>query len=389
VRTLHRLPGLVLLAAAAGGALIPVPAPASGFAIGDPGLVSMGSLEFGPDAVLFIGDSKGGAVVAVDTGDRTPGDREASFRIPDVETRIAALLGAEAGDVMIHDMAVNPISRNIYVSVSRGRSLWSDEWSLPNDLADADLLLRILPDDSIEEFVLDDVPFSRLALPNPVDPAKTHQWKEGLSLRVDAITAMVCEKGKLYVSGLSNEEFSAALWMADFPFTGETSWSTVEIFHGAHGAWETAAPIRTFVPYTFAGADHILAAYLCTPLVTFPVADLADGGHVKGRTIAEFGSGNYPLDLVRVTHGGKDVFVMANSQLPMMTFTPAAVAEHMANPGITRETPTYTEGVPYVARAHAGTLHLDVFNDRFLAGLQRMSNGKLDLVAVSVARMVF
>jgi hypothetical protein len=80
---------------------------------------------------------------------------------------------------------------------------------------------------------------------------------------------------------------------------------------------------------------------------------------------------------------------MANSQLPMMTFTPAAVAEHMANPGITRETPTYTEGVPYVARARAGTLHLDVFNDRFLAGLQRMSNGKLDLVAVSVARMAF
>src|SRR6478752_697711 len=35
-------------------------------------LKSAGPLAFGPDGVLFVGDSVGGAVVALDTADRTP-----------------------------------------------------------------------------------------------------------------------------------------------------------------------------------------------------------------------------------------------------------------------------------------------------------------------------
>ncbi len=34
-------------------------------------LKSAGPLSFGPDGILFIGDSVGGSVVALDTGDRT------------------------------------------------------------------------------------------------------------------------------------------------------------------------------------------------------------------------------------------------------------------------------------------------------------------------------
>ena len=34
-------------------------------------LKSAGALAFGPDGVLFVGDSVGGAVVALDTGDQT------------------------------------------------------------------------------------------------------------------------------------------------------------------------------------------------------------------------------------------------------------------------------------------------------------------------------
>ena len=33
-------------------------------------LKSAGALAFGPDGILFVGDSVGGAVVAIDTGDR-------------------------------------------------------------------------------------------------------------------------------------------------------------------------------------------------------------------------------------------------------------------------------------------------------------------------------
>ncbi len=369
-----------------------LPAPAlagftDGFVEGDPGIASISRLEFGPEGVLFIGDSKGGAVIAVATGDVTPADRTERFSVPDLEGKVAALLGTAPDDVLIHDMAVNPISHAVYLSVSRGRTEWESRWDLPNELADADIVLRIDTEDTITEVPLANVPHARFELPNAVDPEKTHRWKEGLSLRVDAITALVYEEGTLYVTGLSNEEFSAALWYVDFPFADAAEWGTLEIYHGAHGQWETFAPIRAFLPYEFGGKEHILASYLCTPLVTFPMEAIRGGEHVKGHTIAELGAGNFPLDMVKATHGETTVFVLANSQLPLMTFTPEAVQEYMGKPGITRESPTYTEGLAGTYRAGSGVQQLDNFNADFIIALQRMASGKLDLVALSVERL--
>ncbi len=357
-----------------------------GLTPGRPDIRSIGTLVFGSDGVLFIGDSRGGAVIAVDTGDRTPAEAPDTFGIKDLEAKIAAVLGTTAEDVMIHDMAVNPVSRSTYFSVSRARRQWNDRWSLPNDLADADVLLRVTVEEKFELVSLDDVPHRRITLPNPVGTEAKHPWKKDLPMRVEAITDMAVHDGTLYVSGLSNEEFSAALWKID-PSTGDAAWTTVEIYHGAHGEWETSAPIRTFLPYTLDGTDYMLASYLCTPLVAFPLADLREGEHVKGHTIAEFGSGNYPMDMLRVRWKDRDIFVMSNSQLPLMTFTPEAVREELKKPGITRETPTYTEGVPYTARAGTGVQHIDNFSDKAVAGLQRMPSGRLDLVLYSIERM--
>ena len=47
-------------------------APAADLAAGNSGLKSAGALAFGPDGVLFVGDSAGGAIAAIDTADRTP-----------------------------------------------------------------------------------------------------------------------------------------------------------------------------------------------------------------------------------------------------------------------------------------------------------------------------
>ena len=49
--------------------------PASAVALmatGNAGLKSAGALTFGPDGVLFVGDSTGGAIAALDTDDSTP-----------------------------------------------------------------------------------------------------------------------------------------------------------------------------------------------------------------------------------------------------------------------------------------------------------------------------
>ena len=345
---------------------------------------SMSSLAFGPHGILFIGDSKQGAVLAVDTGDRTPANREGRFSIGDFERKVAARLGTTPEEILIHDMATNPISRNIYLAVSRARKQWEIRWSLPNDLADSQILLRLRPDDTLEEVVLNNLPFRKVALPNPVDEKKKHVWKEGASLRVDTVTDVVFHRGTLYVSGLSNEEFAATLWRMPFPAGESMTWSTLEIFHGAHGKYETHAPIRTFLPYGSVDHTQILASYLCTPLVTFPLKGLSDGAHVKGRTVAEFGSGNYPLDMVLARFKGKEFIVMSNSMLPLMTFDPQDALK-LKQP-ITEEVMDYTAGIPFVART--GTImQLDAFNDEFMVALQRMPSGRLDLVSLSLERL--
>src|ERR1700752_1362153 len=37
-----------------------------------PELKSAGALTFGPEGILFVGDAQGGAIYAIDTGDRSP-----------------------------------------------------------------------------------------------------------------------------------------------------------------------------------------------------------------------------------------------------------------------------------------------------------------------------
>lgn len=360
-----------------------VPAAAEGLRLGKPELRSMSALAFGPESVLFIGDGKGGAVFAVDLEDRTPREVKEPKDLVDVEAKLAALLGATPADVMVHDLAVNPLSKNVYLAVSRGRAGWTDRWLLPNDIADASVLVRVDVDGNLKAVDLASVRYAKIALPRPVDPAKQVEWKK-TSLRADAITRLAYADGSLWIAGLSNEEFAATMWRAKYPFEGPVSITTLENFHGAHGKYETEAPIRAFVPYSLRGKLHVLAAYLCTPLVTFPVADLADGRHVRGRTVGEFGSGNYPLDMVLVKNEGKDKLVIANSNLPLMVVDPKDVESFEGE--ITKEVEGYTGGVRFESRSGTGIQQLDNFGDEHVLTLVRLGGGRLNLSPMSVRR---
>lgn len=351
---------------------------------GTPEIRSMSALAFGPDGVLFVGDGKGGAVFALDLGDASAREADEPLNVRGVGTKIAAMLGTRADDVMIHDLAVNPISQNAYLAVSRERGKWSSRWLLPNDLADANVLLRIKPGGEIEEVSLEDVRFARAALPNPVDTSKTHRWKEGISLRADTITDIAFDDGRVFVAGLSNEEFASTMWQLRWPFAGEATTTTLEIFHGAHGEYETHAPIRAFVPYTLNDDEHLLAAYLCTPLVTFPTAGLADGRHVKGRTVAEFGSGNYPLDMVVYEKDGEERLLIANSSLPFMIVRPSDIESFEG--AIDVKPDGYMAGVPYEPRSGSGVQQIDRLNASFILALHTQPAGTLDLVSIPVRR---
>jgi len=343
---------------------------------------SISAMTFAPDGTLFIGDSKGGAVFAIETGgeavDPTP------IALPDIEAAIAARLGTTASEVMVHDLAVHPKTNRVFLAVSRGRGDWKSAWQLPNHIADADVLLTVAADGTIEEFAMDDVSFARVELPNPIDAGKKHPWMEEMSLRSDTITDLGYTDGTLFVAGLSNEEFASTMWKVPLPLSAAATATTLEIYHGAHGAYETQAPIRTFVPYTLGDEEHILAAYLCTPLSLFKVDALENATHLKGRTIAEFGSGNYPLDMVVVPSEGGDRIFIANSNLPLIIVDIADIAAYEGE--IDGPLEEYSAGVEHLKRSGTGIQQMELLGDSHLVMLRRMPSGTLDLGSQALRR---
>jgi len=55
-------------------------------------LKSAGVLAFGPDGILFVGDSMGAAIFALDTQDRTPAKSAGAVEIKGINEKIAAML---------------------------------------------------------------------------------------------------------------------------------------------------------------------------------------------------------------------------------------------------------------------------------------------------------
>ena len=124
--------------------------------------------------------------------------------------------------------------------------------------------------------------------------------------------------GRLYVAGLSNEEFSSKFWSVPYPFASADNGTSVEIYHGSHGRLETSSPVYSFVPTRVNGQPTLIAGYLCTPLVRFPVGDLKPGAKVMGTTIAELGNGNRPIDMILYKKDGKEFLLMSNTSRGVM-----------------------------------------------------------------------
>jgi hypothetical protein len=260
---------------------------------GAPSLKSISSLAFGPEGILFVGDSQDAAIYAIGTGDTKPIGGNGALKVDGVDEKIANMLGTTAKETRITDLAVNPASGNAYVGVMRG----SGPDALP-------IIIRIDRGGKIGPFALTDVPFSRIALSNTADDDKR---------RAQSITKVSFMNGNVIVSGLSNEEWASTLRSIPFPFATAEKGTSVQIYHGAHGKYETHAPVQTFTSYDINGQAHILAAYTCTPLVKIPVTEIKPGAKVKGTTVAELGNGNRPLDMIVYEKGGKNFVLIANS----------------------------------------------------------------------------
>jgi hypothetical protein len=287
-------------------------------------------------------------------------------------------------------MTVHPVSHNVYLSVQRGHG----------DAAQPVLVRVGRLDGSITDVPLDDVPVAVVAIGDA--PAEDDErlditlplGDEGEELQVDertirllrqpirtsTVTDMAYVSGALLVAGLSNEEFSSRLRRIPFPFSDAVTGSSLEIFHVSHGKWETAAPIRTFVPYD--GGKSILASYTCTPVVHFPLADLRDGAKAVGRTVAELGAVNQPLDMVSFTQDGQEYLLVANSAHGLVKI---ACRDIDGQSPLTE--PKQPVGVPRETKDLQGIRRLASLGENHLLVLQSDDAGRQHLRSVKTASL--
>ncbi len=337
----------------------------AGMAEGKVTLKSAGPITFGPDGILFIADTKSAAIVAIATGDTKAGAAK-TIKVGGINQKVAALLGTAVDQILFDDLAVNPASRTVYLAVTRGRGAGA-----------APLILRVKADGSFEAVSLDKVKHARAELPDaPVDGVQG-EGKRQSNPRQESITDLAFFEDRLLVAGLSNEEFASALRAIPFPFQKVANGTSVEIYHGAHGKFETRSPIRTFVPFKVGNEPQLLAAYTCTPLVQFPLSEIKPAAKIKGKTIAELGNRNRPLDMIVYQKGGKDWLLLANSSRGVMKITTEDIAgaESIISP-----VSSGTKGSKYeTIEGWKGVEQLDKLDELNAIVLRRGEGGALDL----------
>jgi hypothetical protein len=235
-------------------------------------------------------------------------------------------------------------------------------------------LVRIDGAGAVTVVGLDAVKFSSVTLPNP--PAANATGRSG---RTSSITDMAFVDGRLLLTGLSNEEFASKFWSVAYPFQTADNGTSVEIYHGNHGAFETRSPVISFVHTRVGGQPTLIAGYTCTPLVKFPVSDMKTGTKVMGTTIAELGAGNQPTDMILYRKDNQEFLLIANTRHGVMKIStaPFATAEKIT----TRI--GGTAGVPFERVTMAGTvMQLDTLNATQSIVLARGEGGTLDLQTV-------
>ena len=161
-----------------------------------PQMSSIGPLTFGPDGVLFAADTQAATIYALELGDKANGGAPGTQAVDAIDQKIAGLLGTDAKEIAITDMVVHPRTRNAYIAVRRGQGTDSKP-----------ALLRVDGAGKIEVVSFENMKHSKVALPNAPN-AGTNPQRDP---RQQSITDMAFSDGRLYIAGLSNEEFASKL----------------------------------------------------------------------------------------------------------------------------------------------------------------------------------
>jgi hypothetical protein len=335
---------------------------------------STGSLVFVDARTLVLADRVGGEIHALSLPPVPPAEPR-PFNLKQLSGQVARSLRTEPDKLRFEDMVFRPGAELAYLSLSvdRGRS------ALP-----APALVSV--DSSGKVSVVNLATIAHTSAPIKDRPSADKSFWGDVPAATYTVTDMVFHDGRLYVAGLSNATFASTLRIYDFPFNGNTTASSVEMYHAVHNQTETRAPIRKMVIATLNGEPSLIAAYTCTPLVTMPLKDLQDGAHVVGKTVAELGWGSAPVGLVSFDAGQGPMVLLTNSHKGADLMSVSSIEAAAAKPGLKEPIKWPTEpylGVKAIPVPVGGIARMAVQDKEFLAALRRNQvSGAMELVSM-------
>jgi hypothetical protein len=355
-----------------------------------------GALAFAPDGTLFVGDNISSAVFAYKTGLEQPAlidPKSAPLEVESIDKRIAPVVHGKHGQVEINGMAVHPISREIFLSISRvsGGIVTPAivKVSASGKISEFDLHSPGGSEFRIKDAPTPDQHFADRAGQWPVPSSEKYHQKAKTSMRSMTIVDMKFHDGELFIAGISNEEFASTLRRVPYPFSDEISETKIKIYHDAHAQWETRAPIRAMTFAQVDGKDTLVAAYTCSPIVLIPVEDLKNGAQIEGHVIGDMGNGQ-PLSMFTFKFNGEDSIFVTNAAhdpriIPIASLQHAKVRTEADSPHhMILDTTGLPAGVVGKAVMFVGSsLHADLLNGKFIVSLTRNANtGALTLEAL-------
>ena len=336
--------------------------------------ISVTVLEFGGPDTLFVADSDGGKIVAYKLPPSSEKAKSASYNLEGAGSRIAQLLKVPPQSLRYHDLEVRKSTGEVYISLSTHKG----GKRIP-------FLVRGNSDGKFSVVNLSSLESTEKNIANrPSD--KVTFWRD-IPAPTLTITDMDYVNGVLYVSSLSTGEFSSTLRKLKYPFDNKEAVSHIEIYHTVHNQTETRAPVRAMDVIKLGGKDTVLAAYTCTPLVTIPVSELKDGAHIKGKTVAELGYGNTPLDVIHFTapnekHQSEEYVLVIHKERSADLIRVADLEKANARKGISKPEMWGKAGVKSRPLPLAGVLQVADQNKHFIVSLKRnLGTGDVDIVS--------
>jgi hypothetical protein len=334
---------------------------------------SVGQMTFTDADTVVLADWRAGEVHALQLPSAASVTAK-PFNLKNISMPIARALHTAADKLRFEDMAFRPGAELAYITISVERS---ESVSRPA-LVSVDAAGKVVVVD------LKKTPHTSVEIKSR--PAAGERLWRDVPEATLTVTDLVFHDGKLYVAGLSGASFASTLRVYDFPFTGASTSTSVEMYHAVHNEMETRAPIRKMSIVSLNGESTLVAAYTCTPLVTIALKDLKDGAHITGKTIAELGWGSAPVDMVTFDAGQGPMVLLINSHKSADLMSVPAIAEASAQPGLATPIKWPNEpllGLKSTSIPISGIAQLGNQNKEFLGALRRdAESGAMELVSI-------